>query len=98
MTDLNAAIDVMHIAENNARELRKQCCTLWLDAIRERHNLTEGSTVKYKGKLYRVNEITIAFDWSIERKPHCKGNPLNEQGKPGKGERMLSDGWEVVQG
>lgn len=97
MTNLDTAIDIMNIAESNAKELRKQCCTLWLDAIREKYNLMEGSTVKYKGKLYRVSTIEIPFGFSLG-KPWIKGNPKNSDGTWSIGERNLFTYWEVVQG
>jgi hypothetical protein len=94
---LKENIAMLNFAEGSAAEFRKQTATIWFDCIREKYNLTEGSIVRYMKKQYRVCEITIAFDWSIDRKPHCKGNPWNKEvGKYGLSERMLFDQWEVV--
>jgi hypothetical protein len=94
---LKQAITLLKVLDENAAEFRKQTATIWFDCIREKYNLTEGSTVRYMKKQYRVSDITIAFDWSIDRKPHCKGNPWNKEvGKYGLSERMLFDQWEVV--
>jgi hypothetical protein len=94
---LRVNINDLNKKESAATEQRKVVSTIWFDCIRERYNLTEGTAVRYAKKQYRVCEITIAFDWSTERKPHCKGNPWNkEMGKYGLSERMLFDQWEVV--
>ena len=65
---------------------------LRLCSIAVRYGVEIGSSVKHRGKVYKVTDIR---PWS-SGKPWLRGHPKNKNGEWSKRENHLSVNWEVV--
>jgi hypothetical protein len=103
MTDteykLKAAIALYLQAEKVVQSTKENAEAVWLEAVKEKFGIEEGTVVKYKGKRYRVCRVThYDSDFELKYSPNVYGNPQNKDGKFSIGERHLYGDWEIEKG
>lgn len=81
------------LLDSEMRELRERLRALQLSKAARDFNVTVGSLVTHKGRLFRVTSVDVRFS---SGKPWVTANPKKKDGTFGVARRTLYTNWEVV--